>query len=829
MLDNTTVKNGEADNLTQVKNEQDKPESQESPQVEESKVDGNNAQEKTQDDNSNNNLKEDQPDTGNNNYSKSAIDNKSIGSDNTNINQANNSAFVKTVTTKNLDFNFGVKPEKNIIFSFSDTSNVICLKKGKFFNTQQKFYYPENSLKELKACLENNRILLLTGSQNTGKYHTSLYLADLLIKEEKAKEATEVRPMRNGVKVNFYKEVIDSDYIKNKVIIFRDILAHHNTDIIEVFKELSQAETRFDTKKLIDKKSYLIITSCNENIDNNKIVISNLDNINKNIYLPSENELLEFLDNKIKSFCLEKNQDYNDIDAKLKEKNTIVKELNTIPNIHKFVDDKLIDIIDQKKTIFAAINEVNDVNIQLEHWILNDICKDFKTFKDLEVWYFLLTLVLFEGLSWTEFEKINKKITYILLNHLKSDEFEKNKFYFSPSENLLLKACKAQIVKEGYAGTDIIQFCDEQYADKLFKIILKNNRRTLLLLERYFKDILLEEISSKENLYYDFKTLNKIASNIGRIGEIAPEDITFKLVNKWAGKFDWYINIVVGCLYEGVLKSECESYIKESKLLLNKLAYSDDPSRQLAAIAVYGRIGVSDIKFSMKELKKIQENFLKNCFETIDLINNNILLNSGLDSIFDTLYQYVKKEKVKAELEAEVLRATCESILFFCHSIDPIDVLSELRKWIITDENPFSKFSVVVFFFGGGGIAETLNNEENSIIRFLGSSQHSINKMYNFLSEVYSNCFNIFDNRFQKELEVKFFEFLKKCSELALDDEQIKFGMEGLLLELYRSGGNEIQKGLYHCIFEGGWISCNQDNNFINFLDQVKRRIIRES
>jgi hypothetical protein len=158
-------------------------------------------------------------------------------------------------------------------------------------------------------------------------------------------------------------------------------------------------------------------------------------------------------------------------------------------------------------------------------------------------------------------------------------------------------------------NADIVEFYDEKYQEILMKIFLRNNRKVLLYLIPYLKEIV-------EREYWD--TMRGLAAyTLGKMGELDIESIILPFLYQWASSEKPFLRASVGYLFEGVLHSNNKNYRKHSLAVLKNMAlqYPVNSNIHGAAIYAYRQIGIHNLTFALKELRIILEKTIKGVFE----------------------------------------------------------------------------------------------------------------------------------------------------------------------------------------------------------------------
>ena len=329
--------------------------------------------------------------------------------------------------------------------------------------------------------------------------------------------------------------------------------------------------------------------------------------------------------------------------------------------------------------------------------------------------------------------------------------------------------------------------------------LFKSNRKVLLTIVPHLQEYV-------ENSYR--RELRRLAAcALGRIGALDPDAITLNFVTRWAHAKDAFYRASVGYLYEGILDSEDETYRKFCMGFLKNMALSNDIKIQWTAIAAYKQIGLHKLEFAMQELRKIQEEIVDRLLKTEDMLD--VLYREGASEVdilgnLNILYE-----------ETHYLLSTVRySVVALCIMIDPIEVISELHKWI-SEGNRNSKISVVMFFLGIDGILQVLENRQafyitddddkdslsgNILLNALTIGDEAINKMVLFLKDLFEKCFPKFRLNDQNDLKQILFDHLEQWTVDTFSKTRISRALQKLIVGLYNAGSNDLKDTLWNAV-----------------------------
>lgn len=713
---------------------------------------------------------------------------------------------IKQETINNIINNWGLKNFE--ISSFSVEGDSYILSKEDINSVEQIIIYPSDQMDKWICYLREHRLLLLTGEAGSGKYLTAKYLCFRVMQENHPNyEVRFFEPLAAKTDIELSKMINNEKALKQKILIFKNIFAKNNQNIVDFLDSLSKNPLDSILKEL---DAFILLTADTGTFD--KYHLANL-KITRDMFQLDHDLLKKGFDKKLKNFCsLSPKRDFTR-ESQLFEskKNEIINKLGCMSKISSFIENFLDKIIFEEKSIDEAIEEVIDIRKHLEHWLLKELGMNEKEF---ETWTFALCLAMFNGCTYSTFKEIHTKITILLLR--KFDPFKTLKgFYFTLSERELLENCKAEIIRESEKewgfSSDRIKFCDPRYPKILLEIFLHNNRKILLslipFLERY--------IESHDSI----EQKRAAAICLARIGVMEPETITFPVIAKWAS-MENSNRKNVGYLYEGIFESKDKEYKQYCMRILKAMALSNDSDLKRMAISAYKQIGLHDLEFALDELRKIQEDAIERMskkqeekimdflYSEIESLNEQDLLTkiSRIYKETDDLLDYIRESIVNLSISI-ILDPIC---------IEPIDVINGLRKWI-HNGNRNSRANVVVVFMGTEGIINKLEDyaiilsdknelekkgelSVNLLSYALSAGEEPVKKMASFLNDLVKKCFSEFPTDVKKELKILLFDHFKNWTLGNLSDDKISDAIKKLIIRFYKYSDDELKDILWDTI-----------------------------
>jgi hypothetical protein len=373
---------------------------------------------------------------------------------------------------------------------------------------------------------------------------------------------------------------------------------------------------------------------------------------------------------------------------------------------------------------------------------------------------------------------------------------------------------------------DRIEFCNHEYQNALLDILLNNNRKVLLHIAPFLMEYVENHFRPEQRRF--------AAISLARIGRLDPDAITLPVIDKWANMESNSHRANVGYLYEGIIASNDEIYSTYCIRKLKRLAFSTKVNEQWAAIAAFKQIGLYALEFTMKELRKIQEeiverihvqeNLLDIVYSHTDLLNDQQVLNN-LDRIY--------------EETGYLLSFVRYSIVALSINLNFIDVLEELKKWIDYG-NCNSRVSVVLFFMGKEGILQELEerevvylsrNEEDKkeelhcslLLYQLGTGEETVKKTARFLKALYKKCFSEFRVDVKNTLRKLLFDHMKEWTLDSLDNTRVSSALKNLFVKFFHLGDDDLKDSFWDAITDWKAPEVNEEK-LTAFIEDITQR-----
>ncbi|MBZ5494580.1 MAG: hypothetical protein LAO76_26950 [Acidobacteriia bacterium] len=645
--------------------------------------------------------------------------------------------------------------------------------------------HDELTTSQFISILQESRILIISAEPNSGKSSTAIYLAHRLrlCDPELKEEITQVFPLDAAVQINLAEAVQQEESFCRCVIFFKDFLTGQNRALREFLEGLDQRLADSLCRELKARGSYLIFTTDDHFIES---ISSQLQALRLCIPLPrlGSAKLSEALNSILKEIQI-------DVTLTQEQRDQVLLYGKTVPRIRRFVREYLSIVVEGKSTVERAFSRMDQVSLWLKY-----LAADF------EAWNVAFVLGLVQpvsgpqGVPWTEFQELYSALLKPI--HKWTGTPEKY-FVYRPErlcdDELLTKA--RVTIKPSADGRDMVQFQDQAFLEALWPAFLHQTRRLMTSLLP-----ILRQLAQEENLSLRIHA----ARILGRIGEMDPAAIILPLISEWthANSVRWR-QATVGYLFQGIMHSTNETYMSNCLADLERMGQSDDTDEIWTAIAALKQIGILDLPLAMARLKNIAEAklavYLSHNDEILRIMQNIEREFKKPNHTRKEAFQLIAAHEFLKELGFALLRhhgpvffAMQYSLVALCLAKGPIEVFTELRKWLRGNEGLRSL--VCLLYLQSDGIADELSGfimtkEEmvaekredakadsaerketrsakkharaNPILTALSQSPDSPVRFAQFLEDIFANFNTVFRMGRTNYLREAFFNHLRSC------------------------------------------------------------------
>jgi hypothetical protein len=690
--------------------------------------------------------------------------------------------------------------------------NATVLDKNDLAEVQSSFFYNKVTISNAKEYLKENRMVILYGPEKAGKYYFAQYLAAYLIKEGEStdKDVLVVETPPSDFLFDLNYSLLHTDSLKDRIIIFKEIIANGNPHVLTFLRGLRDINGSAKTKSdLTNRKSYLIFTISEDTISSDSSFIKE-QQLKTEVPKPEPEFLKKAFEEKIKAFCARKNLDKNEIIRNLTdEKPDLLTQLETMYSITSFVEGHLDAILAKRKSIDEAIGQINNLPAAVDYWYNKEICDTLKTHQDFECWVFLFCLAFLDKSPWLQFERFYREIAQKIFRELHPISDIK-KLSFMLSEAPILHKCRARIMRDISTGKEQVEFLDSRFSMILSRLINNTNKRIISVILDYINELI-------DNPDYD--NISLACRLLGRVGIIAPEYVVFKNIRKWASEEYIKYRIMVADLYRGIRDTQDEHYIKRAMSLLNNLALSENLNARVTAIFVFKNLAEQDIVLCMNELRRIAEK----CVSRL----HDIKLFDETPRHINDIMDEIEKRLAEKDYLLPIIQYT---LVYLCREHDSINVIEEMRKWLLSGEVDCVMLTVF-FFLNKDGIADALeylqkdiprDNRQNRLITLFWNTNRATMVIINFIRELFTAIENM-PSIYHKQFKASLFSHLKTWIEISFENDANWDCLAKFIRNLYKTGRKELKEKINYEIFN--WRLSDQRQGLRGFLEKIKEEI----
>jgi len=547
-------------------------------------------------------------------------------------------------------------------------------------------------LDEMVERLKDLRIALIVGASELGKGSCALTAGARLSQSgQRIQEVLVAEALTRDVRVRLKLLLEKKKYFGNRVVVLEDAFDRSNIDLVRFVERLDKAQLATLTEQLRQAGSYLILTSVPERVPTQASQLTSLRLLTQ-LEPPPPTLLLTALHRK--AFALAATEpDRQGTLRKLLDENgeEIVLQLGSVPRVLRFVDSYLMQVLDGELSVDEALDRVDN----LEHWLLIELPN-----QDRETWSFVLALLLASSeptsdwVPWLPFYRVWQEVAKELDAALGGEPEEPRR---SAADLLVdpqfLSRARALVRRMPFPIGECVRFQERDYASKLWKALLGSGRRIFSLLVGRL--CTLAEGGDP--------AVRRIAAQaLGRAGELDPRSLFFPQVARWSRSKEDRHHSSLGALFCGVLASDDNHYRAGCFHRLRRATHSRSLVEVRAGILSLSQVGVFDLTFVMKELRRIAEHRLGQLVEEVESLNRALrALRAEFEKSesaksdrrqIEQQHRYLLEKlapRLFSNLQVVVLGTIQYTLVGLSFGRDPLKVLEHLTHWMRADKPGF--------------------------------------------------------------------------------------------------------------------------------------------
>jgi hypothetical protein len=465
-------------------------------------------------------------------------------------------------------------------------------------NHAASFVYDPEFVMRAVTVLTRHRFILISGEPESGKLSMAMYLANRLREDGSIPEDTFVySPYSRDVKIS-PPDLANQKKLHGRIVIFRDALDFRNSTLLRF---LGSGEAISSVTRGFENAGCYVIFTVSHHTLPPECHGALQEDLRPTLHPVGEMLLCPGIEALVQRFCGEESH------SQWKEKEV---EAETIQKIAAWAITmsracQFFNLLFGEVLGGLPLDEAFRRFDTLIPWFrknaLDTVARAGRELRlHREAWIYCLALVVAqplggEGVPCYEFSLIYEALRRHLLG---SSRFRLSRRAYCEIE--LQELSHAVVVRQSAKGKDVLTFKDTRVADRLWVVLLTN-----------FRSLALNLISPLVKLAEQPGTGRaRAAQAIGRIGLIDVEEISQRLLYRWAEKED---GSLMGYLAQGALRTGDLSYRKSVLLKLENLPLSNEKAWKV--VAAYKEIGTIEIELALDKLKPVVEFVLRSAFE----------------------------------------------------------------------------------------------------------------------------------------------------------------------------------------------------------------------
>ncbi|MEA2415005.1 MAG: hypothetical protein QOI58_1662 [Thermoanaerobaculia bacterium] len=669
----------------------------------------------------------------------------------------------------------------------------------------------------VRAALEKQRVVLISGAAHSGKGTVAKYLAaELASRQGLTQETYVVGPLESRVRVLPRALAADGNF-GNRVTIFTDAFEKEHKDLLNFFSSDSAAWEELRTS-LAANDAYFIFTTSHTRMNAFR------DRLRVNAFevAPWPELIATSIERKLAWLESQPAGRKEKVHEVREKREVIAAKLQTIPRIASMIDD------------YVGGGEHFDVVLERHASASPSLLDDLQT--DVDAWCFALTVAIAETaekpLPWSAFERLRRSLT----SHIKDDrELIPPLGIRRPglvaargqrpstawlSDKPLFTRCRA-VFREDASGAHVVAFTDPDCGRGIRKSLLDHHRRLLLMLAPFLRRMA-EGADVPDSLH------SIAAYTLGSIGSIDPPEISLPLLSVESGWVsEGQPRSLIGQLVRGALGASDERYRGAVLRALSRIAKVapeslDDvaAARLRTAIDAYSQLGKCPDAKPMVQLREIAachcvpaltrayEHFVE-----VDKANREqvaVRSQKALDEARDRGRMHLGLGLADLAICDVVARPLQQAIARL--SLDDVHAVTAMRDWLSVGGAEM-RLLVPYLFLIDGGVADWLeylatgaggdgSKTTNDVVFEAAASRQFQHELAGFLCDVYGAIRNnpSISVDIQEVLERRLAECLIRWVTTAAPAPQFRHGLEELFGTLAAARGGFMRRWLFALI-----------------------------
>lgn len=692
------------------------------------------------------------------------------------------------------------------------------------------------------ATLSRQRICLLTGEPNLGKGALALRLAHGIWQASSPppREVLLIRSLDREVRLNVDRICADRKKYGRRILLFEDAFDLENRDLLDFAADLDPNRLADLRKLLTDQETFILLTSDEAHLPRDTVRGLRRIKVLTAVSAPGEEVLRRGFEEHGRRVSRDWGEEERASARELLDRHAaeILSTLRTLPRVHRFLDEYLLDLATERIALDRALARIDD----LSDWLLEDLVDP------PEGLAFVVSLALayaappLRAVPWLQFHAVWITVSDYMRRQLKHEERELTPRTLG-ADGFLLRKARAEVRPKPFPAADTVRFTDSSYIQRLWEVLLGAGRGMTGLLVPLLRELM-------EN--GDFYLREPAAQALGRIGQIDPLYLVRPTIRRYARSDKPTHHVALGELFQGALGARHgggrdESYLAGCLTWLRQDTAGQDPKAAWVRVICIRELGAFDLGLALRELKSLIEekledkasqlSFFHQALRRFEAADRSQVAATGSSSAMDEWHDQVL-DKISAALfesdQGRIIAAVRYCIVGLCLVEDPIQVFEELLPWLTGTDRGLAAM-LALLFLDGGGIANTLDRNKiqlTSVNRRKGQRRPhfsrilaaatlaggSLEHLSNFLERVYGAT-REFPLLFRRRLRSNFRILLKGWAEEAVRYDEPRSVMEDLLAHLLAVRNPELKDEVFGLL--------QRDRDFLEPGSRLHRLAVR--